>query len=167
MGRPSGRRLKLKPGQKLPPRRPGPGEVWDRWLADTSVETVRRGILPSEWHLGADGTPVQSQAQRALKAMWETIHGWRLHLRVTWTLDDLAKFVNPTVRGWFRYYGRFYRAALYRVVSHLQRVLVRWAKRKYKSLAHHTHRTEQWLAGIARRDPMRFIHWRLRENTVR
>ena len=93
-------------------------------------------------------------SQRALKAMWETIHGWRLHLRVTWTLDDLAKLVNPTVRGWFRYYGRFYRAALYRLVSHLQRVLVRWAKRKYKSLAHHTHRTEQWLAGIARRDPM-------------
>ncbi len=41
---------------------PSPGEVWDRWLADSSVETVRRGILPSEWHLGADGTPVQSQA---------------------------------------------------------------------------------------------------------
>ena len=81
--RPSGRRLKLKPGQKLPPRRPGavervarrvareaargprrpsPGDAWDRLLADTSVESVRRGILPAEWRLGADSTAVESQA---------------------------------------------------------------------------------------------------------
>lgn len=81
--RPSGRRLKLKAGQKLPPRHPGavdrvarrvareaqrgpcrptPGDVWDHWLCTTSCESVERGILPSTWHLAADGTEVESAA---------------------------------------------------------------------------------------------------------
>ncbi len=81
--RPSGRRLKLKPGQKMPPRRPGavervarrvareaqrssrptrPSDVWDRLLGTTAVASVHYGVLPSEWHLAPDGSPIESGA---------------------------------------------------------------------------------------------------------
>ncbi len=57
--RPSGRRLKLKIGQKMPPR---PSDVWDRLLAATVIASVRRGVLPPTWHLAPDGSPIDSGA---------------------------------------------------------------------------------------------------------
>ena len=82
MRRASGRRLKLKRGQKMPPRRPGaigrvaqrvqreaqrgrraaPGDLWDRFLADTSRESVDRGVLPPRWDWAVDGSPIESGA---------------------------------------------------------------------------------------------------------
>ncbi len=82
MRRSSGRRLKLKRGQKMPSRRPGaigrvagrvqreatrgrrpaPGDLWDRFLAETSLGSVQRGVLPSVWDLAVDGSPIASGA---------------------------------------------------------------------------------------------------------
>jgi hypothetical protein len=41
---------------------------------------------------------------------------------------------NPIIRGWLRYYGRYYRSALYPSMRALDRDLALWAKRKYKKL---------------------------------
>jgi hypothetical protein len=41
---------------------------------------------------------------------------------------------NPIIRGWINYYGGYYKSALYRTFWHLDRVLSRWASRKYKRL---------------------------------
>jgi hypothetical protein len=49
------------------------------------------------------------------------------------------------IRGWFQYYGRFYRSGLYPLRWYLNRVLARWATRKYKKLKHRFRRAEQWL----------------------
>ena len=68
---------------------------------------------------------------------------------------------NPIIRGWIQYYGRFYRSALYPLRQYLNRVLARWATRKYKKLHHHFRRAEQWLLRISKRDPRLFAHWQL------
>lgn len=80
--RPSGRKLKLKPGEKMPPKRPGvTGRVarrvlrearrparprvtdrWDALLAAVVQESVHQGVLPATWDLAVDGTPVESGA---------------------------------------------------------------------------------------------------------
>ncbi len=91
--------------------------------------------------------------------MRHTVHEWRLHLRVGHTIGDLARQYNPIVRGWMQYYGRFYPSALYPVLRHVNRTLIRWATRKYKKLKHHTRRAEHWLAGVAQREPQLFTHW--------
>ena len=39
---------------------------------------------------------------------------WRLHHRTGHTFADLARRINPIVRGWMQYYGAFYRSALAR-----------------------------------------------------
>ena len=41
-------------------------------------------------------------------------------------LEAIAKFVNPYVRGWVNYYGRFYKSALTPVLRGLDRSLVYW-----------------------------------------
>ena len=49
----------------------------------------------------------------ALKAMGVVLRKLRIHHRTGSTLDDLVRWLNPVVRGWMQYYGRFYRSALY------------------------------------------------------
>jgi RNA-directed DNA polymerase len=98
---------------------------------------------------------------RATRAMRQTIRSWRLHLRSDKTLDDLAHMFNPILRGWVNYYGQYYKSALYATFRVLDRILVRWAMRKYKKLKGHQRRATHWLGRIARRQPRLFVHWQM------
>lgn len=98
---------------------------------------------------------------RATKAMRQTIRSWRLHLRSDKTLDDLARMFNPILRGWAQYYGQYYKSALYPTFQVLDRILVKWAMRKYKKLKGHQRRATHWLGRIARRQPRLFVHWQM------
>ena len=63
----------------------------------------------------------------ALNRMSEEVHAWRIHLRSGTELDDLAAWINPIVRGWMTYYGRYYRTALNDLLERINTYLVRWA----------------------------------------
>ena len=69
--------------------------------------------------------------------------------------------MNPSVRGWSNYYGRFYRSALTPVLRHLERALVKWAQRKYKRLRGHSTNAAHWLGQVARRDPKLLVLWQI------
>jgi RNA-directed DNA polymerase len=86
---------------------------------------------------------------------------WHLHTRSDKSIEDLSRMFNPVLRGWVNYYSRFYKSALYPTFQHVDRILVRWARRKYKRLRGHQRRAAQWLRRIARRQPELFAHWRL------
>jgi hypothetical protein len=101
-------------------------------------------------------------SDKAAKAIRETIRDWRLAAtRNNQSLEEIAGLVNPSVRGWANYYGRFYRSALTPVLRHLERALVRWAQRKYKRLRRHSTHAVYWLGRVARRDPKLFVLWQL------
>ena len=52
-------------------------------------------------------------SNKAAKSIRATIRSWRLGAtRNNQSLEEIAKFVNPFVRGWVNYYGRFYKSAL-------------------------------------------------------
>jgi hypothetical protein len=76
-------------------------------------------------------------------------------------IDDLSHMFNPIIRGWLRYYGRYYRSALYPPMRQLDRDLALWAKRKYKRLRNHLRRATHWIASISRRSPVLFAHWQM------
>ncbi len=101
-------------------------------------------------------------SDKAAKAIRETIRDWRLAAtRNNQSLEEIAGLVNPSVRGWANYYGRFYRSALTPVLRHLERALVKWAQRKYKRLRRHSTHAVFWLGRVARRDPKLFVLWQL------
>jgi len=52
-------------------------------------------------------------SNKAKKAMRQAIHDWRMHLKPSRTLEDLARMIAPMIRGWINYYGRFYRSEQY------------------------------------------------------
>jgi group II intron reverse transcriptase/maturase len=101
----------------------------------------------------------------AAKTMRQTVRrDWRLARRTDKALTDLAHMFNPVLRGWILYYGSFYRSAMFKALQTVDRALVRWAQRKFKSLRGHQRRASHWLAGVRRRDPALFAHWELLRN---
>lgn len=97
----------------------------------------------------------------ALKRMRQTVRSWRIHRRTPATLDDLAQQCNPTIQGWWNYYGAFYRTAMHAIFQYVDRKLERWARRKYKTLSRHKRRSAEWLRKMAAVYPRLFVHWRV------
>jgi RNA-directed DNA polymerase len=97
------------------------------------------------------------------KDAWKKISGevrsWRLHRRTTWDLSDVARWINPIVRGWMQYYGAFYRSALYRLLSRINAYLMRWIRRKYKRLRGRKESYRRWQR-ILSKVPGLFAHWK-------
>ena len=73
-------------------------------------------------------------SKHALKRISAQVRSWRLHHRTGDTFADLARWINPIVRGWMQYYGAFYRSALSQLLTRINTYLVRWIRKKYKRL---------------------------------
>ena len=95
----------------------------------------------------------------ALKAISQTIRRWSLHTRSDKALDDLARMVNPPIRGWINYYSHFYKSALYPTLRRIDAFLIRWARRKFKRLRRQPRGARNWLKGVIRASPGLFAHW--------
>jgi RNA-directed DNA polymerase len=93
------------------------------------------------------------------------VSAMRLHRRTTSSLDDLARVVNPVLRGWLNYFTEFYPTAVLPIGRRVDRHLMRWARKKYKRLERSDKRARAWLRGVRRREPDLFAHWSLRYTT--
>jgi len=76
------------------------------------------------------------------------------------SIAQLAKWLNPIISGWISYYGKFTRSALYGMCRHVNKALVKWARRKYKSLRKYKTRASIFLKKISKQNPYLFAHWR-------
>jgi RNA-directed DNA polymerase len=104
---------------------------------------------------------IPAVSNKAIKAIQQKIHDWRLHLMSDKTLADISHMYNPKIRGWANYYGSFYKSGMYSVYYHINRALIRWAMRKFKKLRAHKLRTCNWLGRMARQEPKLFEHWQM------
>jgi RNA-directed DNA polymerase len=101
-----------------------------------------------------------AMSAKAAKRVRQTIREWRMaSTRNHQRLEDLARHVNPVVRGWLQYYGRFYRTKCVQVLRHLNEALAGWVRRKYKRFRQRKRASLHWLGRIARRDANLFVHW--------
>ena len=102
---------------------------------------------------------VPAISPEALKARSAELRRMRIHRRTKMTLGELARWLNPIVSGWMRYYGRFYRSALYPLLRRVSLYLRRWAGRKYRRLRTYK-RFKAWWDGLVEREPALFAQWR-------
>ncbi|WP_171109603.1 MULTISPECIES: group II intron reverse transcriptase/maturase [Streptomyces] len=100
-------------------------------------------------------------SDEAAKRIRARIRSWRLHLRSGSSLADLAREINPIVRGWIGYYGRFYPSELVKSLKRINHYLMRWAMQKYKRLRRRRMRAWDGLGKAARLYPGLFAHWKL------
>lgn len=91
----------------------------------------------------------------------KTMRSWRISRWTNAELDDIAKKVNSSLRGWWNYYSVFYPSELKRVLAHLNRILVKWAVRKYKRFKGSHNQALKWLRRFSEREPNSVFHWQL------
>jgi RNA-directed DNA polymerase len=112
---------------------------------------------------GRDGATftafVPAISKDALKMISAQVRSWRLHLRTGQALADLARAINPIVRGWMQYYGAFYHSALSPLLRRINTYLMRWLRRKYKRLRGARKARRCWQQ-IITRCPLLFAHWK-------
>ncbi|MFI8087971.1 group II intron reverse transcriptase/maturase [Streptomyces sp. NPDC086080] len=94
----------------------------------------------------------------ALKKMNAEVRSWRLHRRVNSTEADLARKINPIVRGWMAYYGTHRRWELSALLHRINTYLLRWIMNKYKRL-NTWKKAVQAMRDAVARQPRYFAHW--------
>ena len=104
-------------------------------------------------------------SQKARKAKGQQIRAWHLNRRSGSDLSDLARGINPQVRGWINYYGAFYRSELYSLALRINEHLVRWAMQKFKRLRNRPDKAWSWLDAVRQHRPRLFAHWHMLPRT--
>jgi RNA-directed DNA polymerase len=94
----------------------------------------------------------------ALNKLSAAVRSWDLHRRPGQAITNLARAINPIVRGWMQYYGAYYRSALYRPLQAINAYLMRWIRKKYKRLRSHKKAKAYWQR-ITSQNPKLFAHW--------
>jgi len=106
-----------------------------------------------------------AMSAQAKKAKGKQIRDWHLNRRSDKDLSGLAEDINPHVRGWINYYGRFYRSELRFLAWRIDQHLIRWAMHKFKRFRRKYARAWDWLKKVYHHRPGLFAHWQLARPT--
>ena len=104
-------------------------------------------------------TPAVSPA--ALKAIRSTVRDLNIRQLTQRSLDDIARKLNPLLRGWIGYYGRYNPSALETMLRHVNLTLVGWTMRKFKRFHGRKVGAARFLEKLVRIQPALFEHWRI------
>lgn len=77
------------------------------------------------------------------------------------SIVGVAQFLNPYIRGWVTYYGKFRKHEMNLIFQLLHKRLVRWARRRYKRYKTRVNRAYMWLDTIRKQFPNLFYHWQI------
>jgi hypothetical protein len=104
---------------------------------------------------------IPAVSAKATKSMQSVLRRWKLSHRGDLDLEVLVGWLQPMVRGWVHYYGRFCPSRLYRALRMVDELLVRWAQRKHKGRKTHAAWAWAWLKKLRSKQPALFSHWQL------
>ena len=82
------------------------------------------------------------------------------------SIVGIAQYLNPMIRGWVRYYGKFKMYELTKVFRLLSQRLVWWARKRYKRYKTSIRKGYKWLATVRKQFPALFYHWQFSEINV-
>ena len=88
----------------------------------------------------------------------ETLEIERLGFR---SIVGIAQYLNPMIRGWINYYGKFRAYELSKVFLLLHIRIVRWARKRYKRYKASLIKAYKWLERIRKQFPYLFYHWQV------
>lgn len=77
------------------------------------------------------------------------------------SIVGVAQFLEPHIRGWINYYGKFRISMLNPIFQLLNRKLVQWVRRRYKRYKTSINRAYDWLKRIRIQFPTLFYQWQL------
>jgi len=98
-------------------------------------------------------------SKTSLNNMRDVIRKLRISRRTNLSLEIMAKILNPKLVGWYNYFGSFHPSELYKVWKHVNRVLMLWARNKFKRIRKGDKKAREMIRDIAERQPKLFFHW--------
>jgi group II intron reverse transcriptase/maturase len=102
------------------------------------------------------GCAISQKAQTRITEEWKQL---KLHRRSDLTIQDIAKEVNPQMRGVIQYYGKFKLWELQRLMRHFEFRLAKWVLNKYKGLKGSYSEAYKWIKYLKRSYPGMFYYW--------
>jgi len=75
------------------------------------------------------------------------------------SIVGVAQYLNPMIRGWINYYGKFRAYELSKVFRLLRQRLIRWARKRYKRYKTSIRKAFRWLNRVREQFPYLFYHW--------
>jgi len=115
-------------------------------MANDKFDPKKRIVLFNGAVSNAAKTSIRQAIKKVLNPRW-----------INDSLEAFAKVLNPKIRGWINYYGKFYKSRMIRVFDYLDELIRRWMARKYKITA-----KQETLARFQRTKkeaPALFYHW--------
>lgn len=100
-----------------------------------------------------------AMSDKAKKKTKEAVKEWFKRVKSTRTLGEVAQVVNPVVKGWINYYGKYQASELSGTMRYIETGLMGWASKKYEKLKCSWKKRNKWLAKNKERKPDLFVHW--------
>ena len=118
----------------------------------TSKSKKRSGLF-----LGFDCSISISSRKRIAAKLAEL----KVHRMTSNSIVGIAKILNPMIRGWINYYGKFRKSMLHGIFKLLNNRLVKWARKRYKRYKTSIKRAYKWFFRIQEQFPNLFYHWKM------
>ena len=118
-----------------------------------TAKSKRDGAL----YLGYDCAISISSKKRIAEKMRELDIDHLTHKSIV----GVAQFLEPYIRGWINYYGKFRLWEMNPVFQLLRRRLVMWARKRYKRYKTSLNRAYSWLERVKEQYPTLFYQWRV------
>jgi len=77
------------------------------------------------------------------------------------TPEELARILNPVIRGWMDYFSRYTPSEAKDVLNFVNQLLARWLRRRYRRIRGSLQGAFRWLFLIYRTSPDLFYHWQM------
>ena len=74
-------------------------------------------------------------------------------------LKNLADYINPRIRGWFNYYGKFTKSAMSGIEYYIDSSIRKWLQKKFKKLKNCPAKASSLLNKLRKECPKLFAHW--------
>jgi len=96
-----------------------------------------------------------------LKEIRQEIRRDNIRARVDLSLEQIAEWYNPKIRGWHNYFGKFYPSKMNALWKYLNKALVLWAKSKYKNIKTNIRKASALIRRVQENCQSLFFHWKL------
>ena len=99
-------------------------------------------------------------SRSAAKHLKDRIKALKLERMAGSPIERIAELLNPIIRGWTNYYGRFCPHAMKDALMCIEERILRWGMHKYNTLRGSLAKARNWLDAIRRQSPELFAHWK-------
>lgn len=120
--------------------------------------TFKPRIIKERGKLKLGFSPAISQKRQTRIA--KEFYKLKIHRMVHLQLSDIAVLLEPKLRGWINYYGKYRMSEMHKVFRVLNMRLARWVRNKYRRFRKkHWYNSYKQLKTISKSYPNLFIHW--------